>query len=179
MSKEEPKKKIIITNYVSGHNFENIIRKVLNSYNILANEIKVTQGDDGIDIIATYQNNIALIQCKNIESAISIKIIREFESSVSRYPNSLGIIIYNSEKNKGNKFTPKAKIWVSTSKENIKVCNEKEIVEFFSIKPEEKDYIITNYKADEFNLEEFGITSKNVSIEQIVIKKNSNRYKPY
>ncbi|RIB01216.1 hypothetical protein C2G38_2231530 [Gigaspora rosea] len=158
MSKEEPKKKV-------------------------ANEIKVTQGDDGIDIIATYQNNIILIQCKNIESAISVKIIREFESSVSRYPNSLGIIVYNSEKNKGNKLTPKAKIWVSTSKENIKVCNKKEIVEvikkFFSIKPEEKDYIITNYKADEFNLEEFGITSKNVSIEQMVIKKSSNRHKPY
>ncbi|CAG8713849.1 12144_t:CDS:2, partial [Gigaspora rosea] len=80
VDKEETKKKIIITNYASGHNFENIIRKFLNSYNILANEIKVTQ--------------------------------------------------------------------------------------------EEKDYIITNYKADEFNLEEFGITSKNVSIEQMVIKKN-------
>ncbi|RIB22438.1 hypothetical protein C2G38_2033569 [Gigaspora rosea] len=154
MSKEEPKKRwIIITNYASGLNFKNIIRKVLNLYNILANEIKVTQGDNGIDIIAIYQNNIALIQCKNIESAISVKIIREFESSVLRYPNFLGIIVYNSKKNKGNKLTPKAKIWVSTLKENIKVCNEKEkvevIKELFSIKPEEKDYIITNYKADE------------------------------
>ncbi|RIB13241.1 hypothetical protein C2G38_2198383 [Gigaspora rosea] len=105
------------------------------------NEIKVTQGDDGIDIIATYQNNIALIQCKNIESAIS---------------------------NKRNKLTPKAKIWVSTSKENIKVCNEKEIVE-----------VIKEFFTNEFNLEEFGITSKNVSIEQMVIKKNSNHHKPY
>ncbi|RIB10261.1 hypothetical protein C2G38_2206620 [Gigaspora rosea] len=151
VDKEETKKKIIITNYASGHNFENIIRKFLNSYNILANEIKVTQGDDGIDIIATYQNNIVLIQCKNIESAISVKIIREFESSVSRYPNSLGIIVYNSEK-----------IKEISSHQKLK----------FGIKPEEKDYIITNYKADEFNLEEFGITSKNVSIEQMVIKKN-------
>ena len=70
-----------------------------------------------------------MIQCKNIESAISVKIIREFESFISRYPNPLGIIVYNSEKIKGNKFTPKARIWASTSKQNIKICNEKEIVQ--------------------------------------------------
>ncbi|CAG8787533.1 23202_t:CDS:2, partial [Gigaspora rosea] len=44
---------------------------------------------------------------------------------------------------------------------NIKVCNEKEKVE-----------VIKELFTDEFNLEEFGITSKNVSIEQMFIKKH-------
>ncbi|KAF0559873.1 penicillin-binding protein [Gigaspora margarita] len=128
---------IIITNYASEHNFESSIQKVLNSFNILANKIKVTQEDDEINIIAIYKNNIVLIQC---------------------------IIVYNSEKIKGNKFIPKARIWASTSKQNIKICNKKEIVQiiedFFKIVKDDKNIKYTNLKLDEFRLDQFGFVGK-------------------
>ncbi|CAG8824415.1 12310_t:CDS:1, partial [Gigaspora rosea] len=48
-----------ISNYKMGHNFESIIRHKLNSSDmIVANKIKVTQGDGGIDLIATYKKNL-------------------------------------------------------------------------------------------------------------------------
>ncbi|CAG8838304.1 3977_t:CDS:2, partial [Gigaspora margarita] len=71
-----------------------------------------------------------------------------------------------------------AKSWLKTSKQNLYLCNETEIVniikDFFkNIELEEKkDYIITNFKADEFNFEEF--FGKNVTIGKMVIKKNSS-----
>ncbi|CAG8667089.1 36977_t:CDS:2, partial [Gigaspora margarita] len=50
----------------------------------------------------------------------------------------------------------------------IEIVNS--IKEFFNIELEEKNYIITNYKADKFNLEEFGITFKNVTIGKMYDK---------
>ncbi|KAF0388277.1 hypothetical protein F8M41_011066 [Gigaspora margarita] len=82
------------------------------------------------------------------------------------------IIVYNSEKIKGNKFTPKARIWASTSKQNIKVCNKKEIVQvievFFKVeKDNDKDIKYTDLKFHEFRLDQFGFVGKNVSIEKM------------
>jgi hypothetical protein len=144
----------------------------------------VIQGDHGIDIIATYKKNTILIQCKKVEKAITVQIVKNFESSISRFSNPLGIIVYEKEHIKSNNFITKtANSWLINSDFQIKVCNETQVVktieEFFSIEPEKKDFVITNYKADEFNLEEFGITSKNVSIGKMVIRNNKkSRYSP-
>ena len=101
----------------------------MNSKNILANEIKVIQGDGEIDIIATYNEKLILIQCKNIESSITLHFVKNFESSISRFPKSLGIIVYNSERMKSEKYiTAKAKSWIETSNNDIFVCSEKEII---------------------------------------------------
>ena len=97
----------------------------------------MTQGDNGIDVIVTYREKLILIQCKNTETPINVAFVRIFESAISRFsPDSLGIIVYNSEKLNEKFATPKAINWTSTSKKNIKICSEKEfvkIIKTFSI----------------------------------------------
>ncbi|CAG8502053.1 8330_t:CDS:10 [Gigaspora rosea] len=80
-------------NYTSGYEFEKILRKILKVNRILANEVKITQGDNEIDIIAIYKKNTILIQCKRYKSAIGVTVIRDFESAISQFPNSLEQII--------------------------------------------------------------------------------------
>ncbi|RIB17503.1 ribonuclease H-like domain-containing protein [Gigaspora rosea] len=112
-----------ISNYKIGHNFESIIRYKLNSSDmIVANEIKVTQGDGGIDLIATYKKNLVLIQCKSVEKPIAVQTVRNFESSIQRFPNSsLEIIVCDSCKIKDEKYlTSNASTWVKSSDLNLK-----------------------------------------------------------
>ncbi|CAG8807692.1 17935_t:CDS:2, partial [Cetraspora pellucida] len=60
---------------------------------LLVYQIKVTQGDNGIDFIVTYKEKLILIQCKNIETSISVQTVQSFESAISRFSSdSLGII---------------------------------------------------------------------------------------
>ncbi|RIB24444.1 hypothetical protein C2G38_2031862 [Gigaspora rosea] len=117
------------SNHKIGHDFEFTIRQKLNLSNIIAKEVKVNQGDGGNDIIATYKNNLVLIQCKSIEKPIAVQTMRNFESSVSRFPNSLGIIVCDSTKIEDKKYlTIKASSWVKSSKFNLSVCNETSII---------------------------------------------------
>ncbi|CAG8745385.1 22340_t:CDS:2, partial [Racocetra persica] len=155
-----------ISNYKSGHDFEPIIRKIAEANGLLASEIKVTQGDNGIDIIATYKKKLILIQCKNVETPLTVQIVRIFESAISRFPSdSLGLIVYNSEKLNERFASHKASNWASTSKQNIKICNEKEFVgiikEFFEYDNDDQIDLI-DINADTFNLSE--LIGKNVSI---------------
>ncbi|CAG8834874.1 19471_t:CDS:1, partial [Cetraspora pellucida] len=156
-----------ITNYQSGHDFELITRKIAEAFGLLVYEIKVTQGDNGIDIIVTYKEKVILIQCKNIETSISVQTVRVFESAISRFSSdSLGIIVYNSKKLKEKKYaTVKAKLWAQTSKRNIKICNEEEFVNIIKdfYESDDDDYIeLVDYKADSFNIN--SLLGENVSI---------------
>src|SRR5260363_120263 len=120
-----------MSNHKIGHNFESIIRLKLNSSElIVANEIKVTQGDGGIDLIVTYKKNLVLIQCKSVEKPIPVQMVRNFESAIQRFPNSLGIIVCDSGKIKDEKYlTSNTSAWVKSSDLNLKVCDERFIVE--------------------------------------------------
>ncbi|CAG8837127.1 6541_t:CDS:2, partial [Cetraspora pellucida] len=130
-------------------------------FGLLAFDIKVNRGDNGIDIIITYKQKLILVQCKNTEIPIPVQFVRVFESAISRFASdSLRIIVYNSEKlkEKGKFATLKAKQWAHTSKRNIKIYND--------------DYVeLVDYKADRFNI--VSILGENVSIGRIVIKKNN------
>ncbi|CAG8817250.1 1207_t:CDS:2, partial [Cetraspora pellucida] len=84
----------------------------LEDFGLLAFDVKVNYGDNGIDIIITYKQKLILVQCKNTEMPIPVQIVRVFESAISRFASdSLGIIMYNSEKlkEKGKFATLKAK----------------------------------------------------------------------
>ncbi|KAF0408297.1 hypothetical protein F8M41_008575 [Gigaspora margarita] len=53
------------TDYGTGHDFEEFIEELLNQNGIHAKVASYKQGDNGIDIIATFNKQIILIQCKN------------------------------------------------------------------------------------------------------------------
>ncbi|CAG8745627.1 32345_t:CDS:2, partial [Racocetra persica] len=130
--------------------------RIAETNGLLAFEIKVIQDDNGIDIILTHKEKLILIQCKNVETPINVHIVRVFESALSRFsPDSLGLIVYNSEKLDENFATPKAKNWATTSKKNIKICNEKEFVEIIKnfFENDNDDHIeLINFTADSFDL---------------------------
>ncbi|CAG8558688.1 36692_t:CDS:2 [Racocetra persica] len=144
---------------------ENIEEEEAEINRLLAFEIKVTQGDNGIDIILTHKEKLILIQCKNVETPINVHIVRVFESALSRFSSdSLRLIVYNSKKLEENFATSKAKDWAFTSKKNIKICNEKEFVEIIKnfFENDNDDHIkLINYTADSFDL--IKLVGKNVS----------------
>ncbi|CAG8726274.1 7922_t:CDS:2 [Cetraspora pellucida] len=82
------------------------------AFGLLVYKIKVTQEDNGINIIVTYKEKVILIQYKNIKKSISVQTVRVFESAISRFSSdSLEIIVYNSKKLKEKKYaTVKAKL---------------------------------------------------------------------
>jgi hypothetical protein len=167
-----------------GHDFEVTTRNLLNSQDILAQEIKVTQGDGGIDIIATYKEHMILIQCKSIETPITYLMMKNFEASVSRYPNNtLGIMVYDGEKMKNaEKFiSPKANSYMKSSRCNIKISTEKTVAnlikDIIDNYESEGEIEICNYCSDSLKLS--NIEGKNVSISKIIIRKNKKRFNPY
>jgi hypothetical protein len=172
-----------VSNYKIGHDFEVTTRNLLNSQDILAQEIKVTQGDGGVDIIATYKEHLILIQCKSIVSPITYLMMKNFEASVSRYPtNTLNIIVYDGEKLQETKnITPKAKSYMNSSKYNIKVSTEKTVSNLIKDTIDnyetEGEIEICNYSSDFLKLSD--IEGKNVTISKIIIRKNKKRYSPY
>ncbi|RIB00855.1 hypothetical protein C2G38_2232702 [Gigaspora rosea] len=135
-----------------GYNFESIICQKLNLSDIIANEVKVNQGDGEIDIIATYKNNLVLIQCKSIEKPIAVQTVRNFESSVLRFPNSLEIIVCDSTKIKNEKYlTIKAHSWE----------NDEELV-------------IQDFQSDFFYF--FNFKDENVKIERITVNQQIKKH---
>ncbi|CAG8824275.1 14577_t:CDS:2 [Gigaspora margarita] len=117
------------TNYRIGHDFEWKISKLLSKNGILSNVIPCRRGDKGIDIIATFNRRIVLIQCKNQANPINIDIIMKFQSAVHRFgDNVLSIIVYNSEK-LNNFLTQQAKEFHQGSCPEIKVVSDQEIVD--------------------------------------------------
>ncbi|CAG8609558.1 10779_t:CDS:2 [Cetraspora pellucida] len=142
------------------------------NFGLLAFDVKVNRGDHSIDIIITYKQKLIFIQCKNTETPIPVQIVRVFESAISRFASdSLGIIMYNSEKlkEKGKFATLKAKQWAHISKRNIKFCNKDQFVEIIKefYKSDNDDYIkLVDYKADRFNI--VSLLGENVSIGRII-----------
>ena len=147
---------------------------MLEGNGILANEIKVVQGDNGIDIIATYMEKLVLIQCKDMVSSIRVSLVRDFESAISRYPSdSLGTIVYNGEKVGKNYATPKAKQWVATSKTNIIICEKEKLIHtiknFFKDDEVDGDIEMLDVKASKLDIG--GLVGENVSIGKIISRK--------
>ncbi|CAG8743468.1 778_t:CDS:2, partial [Racocetra fulgida] len=137
-----------------------------------------TQEDNGIDVIITYKEKLILIQCKNMEMPITVQIVRMFESALSRFSSdSLGLIVYNSEKLNEKFATPKAKHWAYTSKKNIKICNEKEFVDiiksFFEYDDDNDQIELFDYKADTFDI--IKSLGTNVSIVDFLIEDRTIR----
>jgi len=130
-----------------------------------------------------YREKLILIQCKNTETPINVAFVRIFESAISRFSSdSLGIIVYNSEKLNEKFATPKAINWTSTSKKNIKICSEKEFVKIIKnfFNSDDDDHIeLIDYKADSFDI--IKLLGENVSIGKIVIRRNKhvNKFTPY
>ncbi|RIB09470.1 hypothetical protein C2G38_2208845 [Gigaspora rosea] len=154
----------LASNHKIGHDFEFTIHQKLNLSDIIANEVKVNQGDDGIDIIATYKNNFVLIQCKSIEKPIAVQTLRNFESSIedTKY------------------LTIKASSWVKSSKFNLSVCDETSIISTIKNhhfeqknKENDKELVIQDFQSDVFYFSNF--KGENVRIGRITVSK----FKPY
>ena len=67
-----------------------------------------------------------------------------------------------------------------SSKYDIKVCNEKEIVQIIKEsleKNQEKELELIDFSSEKFEL--LGVKSTNVSIKKIIIKNKNHRFKPY
>ncbi|CAG8541364.1 11016_t:CDS:2, partial [Racocetra persica] len=74
------------------------------------NIIACNPGDFEIDIIATLNEQIFLIQYKNIVKFLSLQDLQKIESAFKRCSKKIEIIIYNSEKLQ-KLLTKQAKIW--------------------------------------------------------------------
>ncbi|CAG8732624.1 361_t:CDS:1, partial [Racocetra persica] len=79
------------------HTFESDLRKLFNQNVIIAYIIQVTEGDGGLDLLLLYQGNQICVQCKDRENAFTLFILKEFESTMTHFKNSLGILVYNSK----------------------------------------------------------------------------------
>ena len=120
-----------------------------------------------------------MIQCKNVESPITVNNVKDFESSISRYSNPFGFIVYNEKKMKTkNCATQKANKWIASSEQFIKICSETEICniikEFCKEDFSQSQLELFDFSADNFVFNE--VKSQNVHIKKIVIRK---RYNPY
>ncbi|CAG8749570.1 16816_t:CDS:1, partial [Dentiscutata heterogama] len=99
----KPKPRVRPIRQDSGHAFEHRIASLLNRNGIKAHVFPSEQGDNGIDIIATYNRQIILIQCKNTVKLLGVKILRDFQASVHRFGDAiLSVVVYNSKKLKYN-----------------------------------------------------------------------------
>ncbi|CAG8801806.1 4842_t:CDS:2, partial [Dentiscutata erythropus] len=139
------------SNHLIGHEFENKLVKLLNENGLIANIISCKQGDFGVDIIATFNQQDIIIQVKNIEKAIGSPELQKIQSSFKHFGEEiLGIIVYNSEK-LSNPLTKSAKIWFDadlkklinsivngeeTYKESSKTILKRELTNLFNNKVE-------------------------------------------
>ncbi|CAG8565079.1 28745_t:CDS:2 [Racocetra persica] len=107
---EEVVDKILLkTSNTISHNFEKLLAKSLNKIRLVANIIAYNPGDFEIDIIATLNKQIFLIQCKNIVKSLGLQDLQKIKSAFKRFGEEIGII-YNSEKLQ-KLLTKQAKIW--------------------------------------------------------------------
>ncbi|CAG8721174.1 29291_t:CDS:1 [Racocetra persica] len=134
------------SNYQKGHQFETTISKILTDNGIRINTIRLRRGDGGFDIIATFESRIILIQCKNWESPIGVRDLRDFEASIDPFigNNILSIMVYNSKK-LNHPLTKEAKVWNQTSRFDIKFTNEREIVNCIKNVNQDNQYGIKKY----------------------------------
>ncbi|CAG8720640.1 8695_t:CDS:2, partial [Racocetra persica] len=88
-------KSLKLSNYLIDHNFEKLLAKSLNKIGLVANIIACNPGDFGIDIIATLNKQIFLIQYKNIVKSLGFQDLQKIESAFKRFSKEIGIIIYN------------------------------------------------------------------------------------
>ncbi|CAG8837261.1 30680_t:CDS:1, partial [Gigaspora margarita] len=91
------------SNYNLDHKFENKFVKTLNKNGLIANIIECNSKDFGIDIIATYKDQIILIQYKNVEQPIYFLELQKIELSFKYFEKEIvKIIVYNSKKLKNS-----------------------------------------------------------------------------
>ncbi|CAG8817561.1 34388_t:CDS:1, partial [Gigaspora margarita] len=122
------------SNHTLDYDFENKLAKSLNENRLITNIISCNPGDYGVDIIASFNHQIVLIQCKNVEKSIGSSKLQKIESAFGRFGKDvLEIIIYNSEKLK-NSLTKQANSWWKSCCPEIKIMNEHEIICFFKNK---------------------------------------------
>ncbi|CAG8849400.1 27683_t:CDS:1, partial [Gigaspora margarita] len=87
------------SNYTLGHDFKNKLAKSLNENGLIANIISCNPSDYGVDIIASFNYQIVLIQYKNVKKSIGSPEFQKIESAFGCFGKEvLGIIVYNSEK---------------------------------------------------------------------------------
>ncbi|CAG8728334.1 30420_t:CDS:2 [Gigaspora margarita] len=117
-----------------SHDFENKLAKLLNKNRLIANIISCNPGNYSVNIIASFNHQIVLIQCKNVKKSIGSPELQKIESAFERFGKEvLGIIVYNSEKLK-NPLTKQANSWWKSCCSEIKIMNEHEIICFFKNK---------------------------------------------
>ncbi|CAG8723946.1 14743_t:CDS:2, partial [Gigaspora rosea] len=153
----------------------------------MAYEIKVIQGDNGIDIIVSYKKNIILIQCKKIEKAITFDIIQKFERSISQFSDPLGIIVYNNffqekeDKQINNieytnlKFDGKMVIKKNSSNQSTNLTNYHQIIQqYFEISEKRKlsDILDSKEELIEFSFAFAGA----IGLDKTTIAKHFERY---
>ncbi|RIB08148.1 hypothetical protein C2G38_2212389 [Gigaspora rosea] len=173
MEKKQPTV-VIESNHTLGHDFENKLAKLLNENGLIANIISCNPGDYSVDIIASFNYQIILIQCKNVEKSIGSPELQKIESAFRRFGKEvLGIIVYNSEKLK-NPLMKQANIWWKSCCPEIKIMNEHKIICFFKNKQkktEKKTIEYLNPYADECSFGRFVI--KGFRAEKCIV------YSPY
>ncbi|CAG8717630.1 2818_t:CDS:1, partial [Dentiscutata heterogama] len=112
-------------NYRSGQH-KRFIENLLNENAIITNIFPQRRGDNGIDIIATFNRKIILIKCINFNNPIYDNVLREFQASIHRFGEGiLSIIVYNSEES-DNPLIRKNK----GSHSKVKILNEKTIINY-------------------------------------------------
>ncbi|CAG8713839.1 19610_t:CDS:2 [Racocetra persica] len=115
--------------YSVGHEFEIQIEKLLNENGIQARVVSYQQGDNGIDIIATFNRRIILIQCKHVSKPLDVNVIKNFQASVYRFGDSIiSAVVYNSEVLKYNPLTRGAVLWLKAVCPEIQIVTEETIV---------------------------------------------------
>ncbi|CAG8790613.1 26471_t:CDS:2, partial [Racocetra persica] len=82
-----------------GNNRTDIIVKHIDSkqekhfiYLIYDNVEIITEGDGRLDLLLSYKGNQICVQCKDRENALILSILKEFESTMTHFKNSLGIL---------------------------------------------------------------------------------------
>ncbi|CAG8771708.1 17029_t:CDS:2, partial [Dentiscutata erythropus] len=111
--------------YKSGQDNKRFIETLLNENGIITNLFPQRRGDNGIDIIATFNRKIILIKCVNFNSPIYDNVSRDFQASIYRFGEGiLSIIVYNSEESDNPLIKNKG------SHPKVKILNEKTIINY-------------------------------------------------
>jgi len=98
------------------------------------------------------------------------------ESACSRFPDFLGILVYNHENLIGSSITRKAKCWINASNFNIKYCSNHQLINLIKDSIDNSDnenFVFDNFSSE--RMEMFGLVFTNVKSKKLSIK----RYKPY
>ncbi|CAG8658466.1 339_t:CDS:2 [Funneliformis caledonium] len=100
-----------ISSVEKGRKLEERVVRVLRSVNIECERIG-GPGDGGIDVIGRIVDTPFIIQCKNWHRNIGPSVVREIEGVLTRYPNTIAVIVASSK----NNFYPAA---IETAKSSV------------------------------------------------------------